>query len=89
MEGIMQTGSYIDMGMFMQSVFAGCGRLWPDNPPSGSISAISQCCEKHLSLPKNAIIPSGMTLGYEDTQAQVNQFRTAREAVENFHSILR
>jgi nitroreductase len=52
--------------------------------PQTALAQYPNVVKEHLSLPKDAIILSGMALGYEDTQTQVNQFRTAREAVENF-----
>ncbi|HIC46456.1 MAG TPA: nitroreductase [Methylophaga aminisulfidivorans] len=84
MDGIMQTGSYMDMGMFMQSVMLAAVDCGLATCPQAALAQYPNVVKEHLSIPKDAIILSGMALGYEDTEAQVNQFRTERETVENF-----
>ena len=84
MEGVMQTGSYMDMGMFMQSTMLAALDFGLATCPQAALAQYPDILKKQLGLPSDAIILSGMALGYEDTEADVNQVRTAREELNNF-----
>jgi hypothetical protein len=42
----------------------------------------------YLQLPSELVLFAGMSLGYEDASAPINEFRTDREAFENFAQMI-
>ncbi len=84
MEGVMQTGSFMDFGMFLQSLMIASVEAGLATCPQAALAEYPQIIKSALNIPDDAILLCGMALGYEDTTAPVNQYRTAREAVETF-----
>ncbi len=84
MEGVMQTGSFMDFGMFLQSLMIAAVEAGLASCPQAALAEYPHTIKSALNLPDDAILLCGMALGYEDTTAPVNQYRTAREAVETF-----
>jgi len=84
LDGRLRTGSFVDFGMFLQSLLlaavgaglATCAQAAPGEYPDIVKSA--------LGYPHNSILLCGMALGYEDTSAPVNSYRTPREDVHTF-----
>jgi len=84
MDGVMQTGSFMDFGMFLQSFMISAVEAGLATCPQAALAEYPNIIKPALDLPEDAILLCGMALGYEDTAAPVNQYRTAREAVDTF-----
>lgn len=84
MDGAMQTGSFMDFGMFLQSFMISAVEAGLATCPQAALAEYPHIIKPALGLPKDAILLCGMALGYEDTTAPINQYRTAREAVDTF-----
>jgi nitroreductase len=84
MDGVMQTGSFIDFGMFLQSFMISAVEAGLATCPQAAMAEYPQIIKPMLGVPDDAILLCGIALGYEDTQAPINQYRTAREAVNDF-----
>lgn len=84
MDDQLQTGSYIDYGMFIQSVMLAAVGLGLATCPQASIADYPAIIRSELGYPNNKILLCGMALGYEDNEAVVNNYRTTRENVELF-----
>ena len=84
MEEVMQTGSFLDFGMFLQSLMLAALDQGLATCPQAALAEYPQLIKPYLGLPENSILLCGMALGYEDTAAAVNQYRTSREAVDSF-----
>lgn len=84
MDDRMQTGSYMDYGMFLQSVMLSAVELGLATCPQASIADYPELIKSELGYADNRILLCGMALGYEDKSAVVNSYRTSREAVESF-----
>jgi len=84
MEGVMQTGSFMDFGMFLQSIMLSAVEAGLATCPQAALAEYPHIIKPALELPEDAILLCGMALGYEDTVAPVNQYRTARETVDAF-----
>jgi nitroreductase len=84
MDDQMQTGSYIDYGMFIQSVMLAAVDLGLATCPQASIADYPEIIKSELGYPNNKILLCGMALGYEDNKAVINSYRTTRENVESF-----
>ncbi len=84
MDGRMQTGSYMDYGMFLQSVMLEAVEQGLATCPQASIADYPQIIREELGYPQDTILLAGMALGYEDRDALVNSYRTPREEVKSF-----
>lgn len=80
----MQTGSYMDYGMFLQSVMLAAVDQGLATCPQASIADYPEIIKAELGYTDNRILLCGMALGYEDKSADVNSYRTGREEVESF-----
>lgn len=80
----MQTGSYLDYGMFLQSVMLAAVELGLATCPQASIADYPEIIKSELGYPDNKVLLCGMALGYEDKDALVNSYKTSREEVESF-----
>jgi nitroreductase len=84
MDPLMETGSFLDYGMFLQSVMLSAQELGLSTCPQAALGEYPQIVKKALSYPEDSILMAGIALGYEDTEAIINSYRTSREEVENF-----
>jgi nitroreductase len=84
MDAGMQTGSFIDYGMFLQSLMLAAVEEGLATCPQAALAEYPAIVKKFLGYPDDCILLCGMALGYEDTAAKVNSYRTSREAVETF-----
>ncbi|MCW8964592.1 MAG: nitroreductase [Gammaproteobacteria bacterium] len=83
-EDVMQTGSYMDYGMFLQSVMLLALEQGLGTCPQAALAEYPDIVRDELSLDDNVRVLCGMALGYEDCDAVVNRYRTPREPVENY-----
>jgi nitroreductase len=84
MDESMQTGSYIDYGMFMQSIMLTAQSLGLATCPQAAVADYPEIIRTQLGYTDDRVILGGMAIGYEDTNAIVNQYRTSREDIESF-----
>jgi nitroreductase len=84
MDEHMQTGSYMDYGMFLQSVMLAAVDLGLATCPQASLADYPEIIKSELGYSDNRVLLCGMSLGYEDKTALVNSYRTTREDVASF-----
>jgi len=84
MDDVMQTGSYIDYGMFLQSVMLVAVDQGLATCPQASIADYPEIIKAELGYPEETVLLCGMALDYEDKAALVNSYRTSREDVASF-----
>jgi nitroreductase len=84
MDGIMETGSFLDYGMFLQSVMLMAVEEGLATCPQAALGEFPAIVKSSLGYPEDSILICGMSLGYEDTDALVNSYRTPREEVDTF-----
>ncbi len=80
----LATGSYIDYGMFLQSLMLAAVDEGLATCPQAALAEYPDIVRNFLGYNENMLLLCGMALGYEDTQAPVNSYRTPREPVESF-----
>ena len=80
----LQTGSYIDYGMFLQSLMLAAVEQGLASCAQASLADYAEIIKSTLDYAADDILICGMSLGYEDESALVNRYRTPREAVETF-----
>lgn len=84
MEAGMKTGSFLDYGMFLQSVMLASVEEGLATCPQASLAEYPEIIKQSLGYPEDSILICGMALGYEDTTATVNSYRTPREEISGF-----
>lgn len=84
LDDVMQAGSYIDYGMFLQSVMLAAVDQGLATCPQASIADYPELIKAELDYPEETVLLCGMALGYEDKDALVNRYRTSRVEVASF-----
>lgn len=85
---VMQTGSWLDYGMFLQNVMVAARGRGLDTCPQAAFMQYHRIISKHLDLPEEQMVVCGMSLGHADTDAVANSLTTEREAVAGFARFL-
>jgi nitroreductase len=81
---ILCKGSYIDYGMFLQSIMLVAVEKGLATCPQAALGEYPEIIKQELGYPDDCILIGGMALGYEDKQAPVNSYRTTRLEVDEF-----
>ncbi len=84
MDPFMEKGSFLDYGMFIQSVMLAAMEEELATCPQAALGQYPQLIKKMLGYSEETILVCGMALGYEDKKAPVNSYRTPREDIEVF-----
>jgi nitroreductase len=84
MDSCMQTGSYMDYGMFLQSLMLAAVEQGLASCPQASLADYPELIKTTLNYPQDSILLCGLSLGYEDKSALVNSYRTPWEEVSTF-----
>lgn len=84
MDPIMEKGSFLDYGMFIQSVMLAALEEGLATCPQAALGQYPKLVKDALGYEQDTILLCGMALGYEDPTAPVNNYRTPREEVEIF-----
>ena len=80
----LQTGSWLDLGMFLQNIMLAARHHGLDTCPQASMAEYPDIVREVLGLPAELLLVCGMALGYADPEAPVNRYRLPREAPESF-----
>jgi nitroreductase len=84
LDSVMKKGSFLDYGMFIQSVMLAALEEELATCPQAALGQFPALIKDALGYNQDTILICGMALGYEDKEAPVNNYRTPREEVENF-----
>jgi len=84
MDSVMATGSFLDYGMFLQSVMLAAIEEGLATCPQASLAEYPKIIKETLGYPDEVILICGMAMGYEDSHAPVNNYRTSREEIDTF-----
>lgn len=80
----LSQGSWLDYGMFLQSVMVAARARGLDTCPQAAFNPYHRLIAEHLALPPEQAVVCGMALGHADRAARVNQFTTERAPVADF-----
>jgi nitroreductase len=83
-DSCLATGSYLDYGMFLQSLMLAALEEGLATCPQAALAEYPRIVRGFLGYPDSALLLCGIALGYEDTSAPINQYRTPREEVVSF-----
>jgi len=81
---VMQQGSWLDYGMFLQNVMVAARARGLDTCPQAAFTQFHRVIERELALPPSEMVVCGMSLGHADPDAPENRLVTEREPVCGF-----
>ncbi|MEA2111509.1 MAG: nitroreductase [Campylobacterota bacterium] len=80
----LEKGSYIDYGMFLQSIMLMAEELGLATCTQAALAQYPSIVKEALDVPKNKKLLCGIALGYEEKNALVNSYRTSRIELDEF-----
>jgi nitroreductase len=80
----LAVGSWLDYGMFIQNVCLGAHSYGLGTCVQTSPADYPDLIREILCIPSDRIIIGAVSIGIADPAAPINQFRTSREAVDDF-----
>lgn len=83
-EKVMQQGSWLDYGMFLQNIMVAARARGLDTCPQAAFTQFHRIIARHLGLADSEMVVCGMSLGHADPQAVANRLVTEREPVAGF-----
>jgi nitroreductase len=84
MDAGLQTGSFVDYGMFLQSLMLAAVDKGLATCPQAALADYPLLVKRELGYPENSILICGMALGYENRDAAINQYRMPRDEASAF-----
>lgn len=87
-ERIMQQGSWLDYGMFLQNIMIAARARGLDTCPQAAFNQFHRIIRASLQLPPEEMVVCGMALGFADPAAVANRLQTERESPAGFASFL-
>jgi nitroreductase len=85
---VMEKGSWLDYGMFLQSVMVASRGRGLDTCPQAAWTQYHRIILKAIGAPDNEMLVCGMSLGHADPAAIENSLLTEREPVAGFARFL-
>ena len=85
---VMRQGSWLDFGMFLQTVMVAARGHGLDTCPQAAFTQFHRIIADELGFPANEQLVCGMSLGVADRQAIENTLVTEREPVPSFATFL-
>ena len=81
---IMEQGSWLDYGMFLQSIMVAARGRGLDTCPQAAFTQYHRVIAQQLGLPENEMVVCGMALGWADPGKIENSLVTEREPLAHF-----
>ncbi|KQW39079.1 nitroreductase [Rhizobacter sp. Root404] len=85
---VMRQGSWLDYGMFLQSVMVAARGRGVDTCPQAAFTQFHRIITAHVGAPDDEQVVCGMSLGWADPDAIENTLVTEREPVSGFARFL-
>ena len=85
---VMRQGSWLDYGMFLQSVMVAARGRGLDTSPQAAFMQFHRIISEHIGAPAEEQVVCGMSLGFADPNAVENTLVTEREPVASFARFL-
>jgi nitroreductase len=81
---ILQQGSWLDYGMFLQNIMVAARGRGLDTCPQAAFTQFHRLIAEELGLPDDEMVVCGMALGVADPSKIENSLISEREALANF-----
>ena len=80
---VMEVGSYMDYGMFLQSIMLSAVEYGLSTCPQAALGKYPDLVRQELFYSKDRKLVCGMVLGYEDKSSTINSYRAPCEELNN------
>ena len=84
----LKSHSWIDLGLFAQNVMIAAKARGIDTCPQVAFAPFHDLLASHLHMSSDEVTAFGMSMGYGDPVAQVNQTKMPRERVQDFAQLV-
>ncbi len=84
MDKVFETGSYLDFGIFLQSLMLAATEQGLATCPQVALSEYPDIIKPFLGLDKKSQLLCGLAMGYEDIEAVINSYRTSRAPIDDW-----
>ncbi len=84
MEAQLETGSFLDYGMFLQSIMLAAAEQGLATCPQAALAEYPEIVKDFLNISPDTQLICGMAMGYEDINDPVNSYRTERIDINEF-----
>lgn len=84
MDAVLQTGSFMDYGIFLQSIMLAAVEKGLATCPQAALGECPEIVKEELGYPQESIMICGMVMGYEDPEAAINGYRMPRQDISEF-----
>jgi nitroreductase len=81
---IMEQGSWLDYGMFLQNIMLAAKARGLDTCPQAALIQFHRVIREELEIPDSESVICGMSLGYADPDAPENALRTERAPLDEW-----
>jgi nitroreductase len=81
---VMQQGSWLDYGMFLQNLMVAARARGLDTCPQAAFIQFHRIIARHVGMGEDETLVCGMSLGHADPDAVANRLETEREPVSGF-----
>jgi nitroreductase len=88
MDRILEQGSWLDFGMFLQNIMIAARARGLDTCPQAAFTPFHRVISEVLALPPQEMVVCGMSLGHADMSRVENSLVTEREPVRTFARFL-
>ncbi len=78
------SGAYVDLGSFLQSLMLAALEEGLATCPQQALAEYPQIVKHRLRIGDACVLLCGVAVGYEDTSAPINQYRTPRAGLAEF-----
>jgi nitroreductase len=85
---VMQQGSWLDYGMFLQNIMTAARARGLDTCPQAAFMQFHRIITEHVGAGPQQMVVCGMSLGHADPDAVENRLVTEREPVAGFTTFL-
>jgi nitroreductase len=85
---IMERGSWLDYGMFLQNIMIAARARGLDTCPQAAFTQFHRIIKNHIGVADDEIVVCGMSLGHADMAKVENTLVTEREPVRGFARFL-
>lgn len=84
LDTVMEQGSWLDYGMFLQTLMLAARARGLDTCPQVSVIHFHRIIREHLAIPETEMLICGMALGHADPDAPENRLRTPRAPLDEW-----
>ncbi|NYT62583.1 nitroreductase [Alcaligenaceae bacterium] len=86
-DNYLQQGSWLDYGMFLQSIMVSARGLGLHTCPQAALANYAAIVKNHLGIADDQTVICGISMGYEDTSCVANQYRPDRMELNDFVTV--